>query len=166
MTGQGDTDRPAIDPRHDAIYQRGYQPGDSAPAPRQPLIVPPPAGTSAAARHPADESIDDLADLTLADTDFQDEYEPSRWNPYIALLWLLGVLLPTGGLALQWQAVSGMFQNNSWSGTGAPPFSMVIQQFSYVASPSLITAGFLIMAGLLFWHAVAWRAKRSARSLV
>jgi len=163
MTGQGDTGRPAIDPRHDAIYQRGYQPEERAPAPRPRLIVPPPAGIAADAGQPVDD-VATFDELAFDDTDFQDEYEPPRRNPYIALLWLLGVLLPTGGLALQWQAVNGMFQNNSWSGNGAPPFSMVIQQFSYVASPPLITAGFLIMAGLLFWHAVAWRAKRSARS--
>ena len=44
MSTPGGTDRPAFDPRHDAIYQRGYQAGDSQTA--QPGAAP--AGTSRA----------------------------------------------------------------------------------------------------------------------
>jgi hypothetical protein len=52
------------------------------------------------------------------------------------------------------------FRNNSYSGTGEPPVSFVLQQFSYLVAPPLISAGIVILGGLLFWHAAAWRSRR------
>jgi hypothetical protein len=95
------------------------------------------------------------------DTDvFPDEPERARWNPFITLLWVIGVVLPAGGVTLQWLAVNNMFGSSSYSGTGDAPMSMVLQQFSYLVAPPVITAGLFILAGLLFWHAAAWRARR------
>jgi hypothetical protein len=37
---------------------------------------------------------------------------------------------------------------------------MLIQQLGYSVAPSVLTAGLIIVAGLLFWHAAAWRARR------
>jgi len=159
MTGPGGPDRPTFDPRHDARFQRGYQPGDATSAPARPgLIGAPPASPDAATADP-DEPLD--FDTLAFDGDvFQDELESSRFNPFIALLWVLAIALPAGGMALQWQAVSGMYRNNSYSGNGEPPVSFVLQQFSYLVAPPLISAGIVILGGLLFWHAAAWRARR------
>jgi len=177
----GGTDRPAFDPRHDAIYQRGYQAGDSQAA--QPgaaqagtsrgsavrgsaaRIGDPPAGpgTPAAAASAGTGAADEIGDLDPLGFDsdvFHDELERTRWNPFIALLWVLGVVLPTGGITLQWQAVNNMFGSSSSDGTGDAPMSVVLQQFSYLVAPSVITGGLFILAGLLFWHAAAWRARR------
>lgn len=165
MTGPGGPDRPVFDPRHDARFQRGYQPGDAPAAPARPgLIGTPPVSPAAAAVGSGDapDDFDTLAFDTLAfDGDvFQDELESSRWNPFIGLLWVLAIVLPAGGMMLQWQAVSGMYRNNSYSGNGEPPVSFVLQQFSYLVAPPLISAGIVILGGLLFWHAAAWRARR------
>jgi hypothetical protein len=172
----GGTDRPAFDPRHDAIYQRGYQAGDSQTA--QPGAAPagtsragasrigdPPAGpgSSGAAAFGGTGAADEIGDLDPMglDTDvFPDELERVRWNPFIALLWVLGVVLPAGGMTLQWYAVNNMFGTSSYDGTGDAPMSVVLQQFSYLVAPSLISAGLITLAGLLFWHAAAWRARR------
>jgi hypothetical protein len=169
MTGPGGTERPAFDPRHDPRFQRGYRPGDALPdrglpvasvAPSTPAAPVAPAGPTAD-QAGADTDAADHFDTLLFDGDtFADEPEPSRWNPFIALLWLIGVVLPTGGIALQWQAVNNMFGSSSYDGTGDAPMSVVIQQFSYLVAPSLITAGLFVLAGLLFWHAAAWRARR------
>jgi hypothetical protein len=158
VTGPGgtDADRPAFDPRHDARFQRGYQPGDAPDRPR--LIGTPPASTVAEAAE--DDTVVDFDTLAFDGEVFQDELESSRWNPFIALLWVLAIVLPAGGMVLQWQAVSGMYRNNSFSGAGEPPVSLVLQQFSYLVAPPLISAGIVILGGLLFWHAAAWRTRR------
>ena len=181
MSTPGGTDRPAFDPRHDAIYQRGYQAGDSQTA--QPGAAPagtsrgrttrggsarigdPPAGPGSpavAAFAGAPDEIGDLDPLGFDSDVFHDEPERQRWNPFITLLWVIGVVLPAGGFTLQWHAVSNMFRSSSYSGTGDPPLDMVLQQFSYLVAPPLITAGLIIVAGLLFWHAASWRARRRA----
>lgn len=151
MTAQGGTDRPAFDPRHDARFQRGYRPGDALPAADH--------ADHGAVGVPADGSED--PDALAFNTDiFPDEPDRPRWNPFIVLLWLIGIALPVGGLALQWQSVNGMFGNNTYSGNGEPPFAFVLQQLGYLNTPSLISTGILIMAGLLLWHASVWRAGR------
>ncbi|QYF73497.1 hypothetical protein [Cryobacterium sp. PAMC25264] len=181
MSTPGGTDRPAFDPRHDAIYQRGYQAGDSQAA--QPAaapvgtsrggavrgnaarIGPPPAGPSSptaavfAGTGTADE-IGDLDPLGFDSDVFHDELERPRWNPFIALLWVLALVLVGGATALQLSSATFGFANYSYSGTGPMPFGMLVQQVAYSVAPSALTAGLIILAGLLFWHAAAWRARR------
>lgn len=179
--GSTDGDRPVFDPRHDAIYQRGYRPGDGRPAPeavpekrrtaaRRPVVPPttphapaaqvaatPPAQVEsdpfpAAPAHEVDALLADL--LTV-------EQEPSRGrNPFIGALWIVAVFLVAAALTLQWQAVLGYAAPYSYSGSGPLPMGMIIQQLSYAVTPSVLTAGLLTIAGLLFWHATNWRARR------
>lgn len=160
MTGPGGPDRPVFDPRHDARFQRGYQPGDAPSDPARPGLIGAPPASPVAATAGSDDALDDFDALAFDGDVFQDELESSRFNPFIALLWVLAIVLPAGGMALQWQAVRGMFGNNSYSGSGEPPVSFVLQQFSYLVAPPLISAGIVILGGLLFWHAAAWRARR------
>ena len=156
----GEAGKPEFDPRHDARFQRGYQPGDAARPPARPgLIGAPPATPATAAAGPGD-AVDDFDTVAFDGEAFTDELESSRWNPFITLLWVIGVVLPAGGMLLQWQAVGGMFRSTSYSGNGEPPVSVVLQQFSYLVAPPLISGGIVILGGLLFWHAWVWRARR------
>lgn len=169
----GEPRRPVFDPRHDAIYQRGYQPGDAVPAP---VTVPgpepvragpigPPLETRSAGNEPDSPvavPLDEFDTLLFDGDDFSDVPVRSRWNPFIAVLWALAALLTGGAGTLQWQAATMTFSNYSYAGSGPLPFGMLIQQVSYSASPSALTAGLLTMAGLLFWHAWAWRVRRQS----
>ena len=156
MSGPGEGGRPAIDPRHDAIYQRGYQPGEtSLPPVRRPLIGAPPAAPGVAA---------EIDEVPAFDTDvFQDELPRSGWNPFIAILWVVAVVFIGASTTLQWQAATASYAGYSYSGTGPMPLNMIIQQLSYQILPSVLTSGMFIAAGLLFWHAAAWRARRLTR---
>jgi len=167
MTGRGESDvagatPPEFDPRHDAIFQRGYRPGHpagSSRAPERPELVGAPPTSPAAAPVDFDEMLGGVPGPAADGDDISEEPEDPAGNPFIALLWVLAVVLPAGGMVLQWQAVSGMFRNNGYSGN-EPPVSLVLQQFSYLVAPPLISAGIVILGGLLFWHAWAWRARR------
>lgn len=180
MTGAGETDRPAFDPRHDARFQRGYQPGDgdSAVPARRSRAVDPPAAAPSRTALPAPGSpregggagvraeplesaqVDDLDTLAAFDSDgFQDELEPSRWNPFIALLWVVGVVSVVGSVVLLYQSATFSY-TASYGGNGPIPFGLLLQQISFSLSAPLLISGLLILAGLLFWHAWAWRARR------
>ena len=184
MTDPGGTDRPAFDPRHDARFQRGYRPGDddgAAPVRRSrgaapPAAVAPPTAVAPAPFVPRAEAdpvpggidpqptddLDDFDTLVFDADGFEDELEPSRWNPFIALLWLVVVVFVGGAVALQVQAATLSYSNIFYDGNGPVPIEMLIQQLSYsIASPVLI-AGLVTLAGLLFWHAWTWRARRVA----
>jgi len=159
MTGPGGTDRPVFDPRHDARFQRGYQPGDAPGAPDRPgLIGTPPASTVAAAA--GEDSVVDFDALAFDGDVFQDELESSRWNPFIVVLWAASILLIAAALTLQWQAATNAFGNYSYTGSGPLPVEMIIQQLSYSIAPAVLIAGFATMSGLMFWHAAAWRTRR------
>ena len=179
MTGPGgnsagEVGRPEFDPRHDARFQRGYQAGDAARPPARPLIGAPPANPAARAAAPfedlvvgPDEALDDLDTLAFDGDAFQDELESSRWNPFIVLLWVVGVVFSVAAVTLQAQAATFSFSGYSYNGTGPLPFGMLIQQLSYSIAPSVLTVGLVTLAGLLFWHAWVWRnrRRRSAPSL-
>ena len=145
--GGAEGDRPAFDPRHDAIYQRGYRPGDNRPSNQIPADSYP--------AEPADEADALLAELLTV------EPEPSSRNPFIGVLWVIGVFFIGSSIALQTVAIGGMNAGYSYSGNGPLPLGMIIQQLSYSVIPSVLTAGLLIVAGLLFWHATTWRARRN-----
>lgn len=167
MSGPGESERTPIDPRHDAIYQRGYQPGQSAPATaRRSLTVPPAAVAPVDTGRPAGEVSDGIRDfdsLVMDSEGFQDELPRSGFNPFIVILWVIAVLFIGASGTLQWRALTGSY-SFSYSGTGPMPIDMVIQQLSYTISPSILTIGLITIAGLLFWHAHTWRARRLGRS--
>ncbi|WP_104162973.1 hypothetical protein [Cryobacterium sp. N22] len=172
MTEPGGTGRPAFDPRHDARFQRGYQPGDASRPPARPparpgLIGKPPANPAATAAAGADDALDDLDTLAFDGDTFQDELEGPRWNPFIVLLWVLGVVFTVAAVTLQAQAATYSFAGYSYNGNGPLPFGMLIQQLSYSIAPSVLTVGVATLSGLLFWHAWVWRnrRRRSAPSL-
>jgi len=158
MTGPGG-DRPVFDPRHDARFQRGYQPGEAPGVPERPGLIRTPPVSPAAAAAGSDDSLD-FDTLAFDGDDFQDEPESSRWNPFIVVLWTASILFIAAAVTLQWQAATNSFGNYSYTGSGPLPFGMIIQQLSYSIAPSVLIAGFATVSGLLFWHAAAWRARR------
>lgn len=166
MTSPGEAGGPPIDPRHDAIYQRGYRPGESTYTPeRRHLIGAPPSSApvdTGRAGDPVDGLVE-LDDATVPTDDFHDELPQSAWNPFIVMLWVLGPLQVAGAVALQWQAATFSFANYSYAGDGPVPFGMLVQQLSYAITPSLLTAGFVTISGALVWHAAIWRARRLNR---
>lgn len=163
-------DGSTFDPRHDAVFQRGYEAGTT-----------PHVGTSsadAAARVPATAAADplrqDLADLNndrpapplaeLANTELHEAalvppQRPSMFNPFIVALWVLGPLLFIGGAWLQLQAARQSY-NVGYDSSGEMPIDMVIQQILWTLTPAMMGAGFTTVLGLLFWHAWQWRAAR------
>ena len=186
MTGRGANDGsalepPTFDPRHDARFQRGYQHGDAPrPPARAPLIGAPPAparpaepswpdlldGVRPGGDPGGDPTDSDLSDTDPLDTDpfdadaFQDEFASPKKNPFIVSLWTASILFVVAALTLQWQAATNAFANYSYSGNGPVPFGMLLQQLSYSITPPILIASLVTMAGLLFWHAWTWQARR------
>ncbi|MDQ4138512.1 MAG: hypothetical protein M3116_06670 [Actinomycetota bacterium] len=173
-------DDPPIDPRYDPVYQRGF--AGAAPAriravetPKQERPQPQqrPEAHRAAVRPSSEERIDPFV-VPPAES-AQDEFLPDpsvpqrreeppaspgvilRGNPWIATLWVVGVLLVTGGFygAVRSQLIY----------VGATPIDdgmneIVTMEVLDLLSPPLILAGLLVIAGVLFLHAIAWRARR------
>lgn len=145
----GEAERPRFDPRHDAIYQRGYQPDDEPRADAAASVGQAPAAPAAGTHTAADQAED--VDLLA---------EAPRANPFIRALWIVGIAMVVLGLLLQWQAnASDGFA--SWNGMGDKPLElMVLQMIFYIASP-MFQVGSLTIVGLLFWHAIQWRTAHS-----
>jgi hypothetical protein len=77
-----------------------------------------------------------------------------RRNPFVWTLWLLGIVLTGGGMALLLGPTRVMLFSNT--GTQDPPTIALLQTF-FVIAPALITVGLGTISGLLFWHAAAWK---------
>ncbi|TFD63286.1 hypothetical protein [Cryobacterium sp. Hh38] len=160
---------PRFDPNHDARYQRGYEPGDSADSggsamtelfaptsPNQPEVFVGTAGRdSGALPVPADGTADDDEPL--------DQYEPR--NPFIIALWILGPALIIGGMILQVRTITATYFSSGFAGSSSAevPIEMVMQQLIYALAPAMISTGLLTVVGLLFAHALRWRSRSSRR---
>lgn len=173
---------PAIDPRYDPVYQRGFS-GAAAPAriravetPRQERPAPPQRSEPQPApvfRASSDERVDSFV-VPPAKSASQDDLLPEadepqlreappasgltlRGNPWVASLWVVAVLLLTGGFFGTWRSQSIY--------VGATPINdmneIVTFQVLQTLSPSLVLVGLLVLGGLIFLHAISWRAKRS-----
>jgi hypothetical protein len=173
---------PAIDPRYDPVYQRGFS-GTAAASrihavetPKQDRAAPPqrPEPQRAAVRRQhAEERVDPFV-VPPAKSVPQDELLPEpmepevreeppptsgltlRGNPWVASLWVVAVLLLTAGFFGTWRSQSIY--------VGATPINdmneIVMFQVLQTLSPSLVLVGLLVLGGLFFLHAVSWRARR------
>jgi len=182
--------QPVFDPRHDAIYQRGYRPG--MPSTRTgrvpvPADVPVPDLDSAgrdgvgAVESAGEPSATDMLRQSLRDlraeagltgvplaelplTELTGDAllpAPGRSvNPFIIALWALGPVLIVAGLWLQVQVAERSFAMNFTTEDGVP-LELVLMQAMSAVIPGMMSAGILTMVGLLFWHAWRWRAARS-----
>ena len=169
---------PAIDPRYDPVYQRGFAgsaahtriravetPRQERPAQRtesswsfrpsvddrsEPFVVPPARSAG------ADETV-----VGEPESPARDEAAPSpgglvlRGNPWVATLWVVGVLLITAGFFGTWRSQSiyvGATAVDDMNG-------IVMMEVLDLLSPPLMLVGLLVLAGVLFLHAISWRAK-------
>lgn len=162
------SNKPRVDPRFDPIFQRGYQGGvrntgvrqvSRATSPPSPAPEPEPTATSevpppARQQHPDASVADPVQPMVITEYPASEPAKPRRsLNPFIVLLWIVGPALIGGGASATYQSA---FRNMSgWSG----PDQMALQQVIWMAGPAAITVGLGIIAGLLFWHAAAWRAR-------
>jgi hypothetical protein len=172
---------PAIDPRYDPAYQRGFA-GTATPTrihavdtPKEDRAAAPQRAESArvAAHHPPEERVEPFvvppaksasSDEALPEsTEARDRDEAPtsvgltlRGNPWVATLWVVAVLLLTAGFFGTWRSQSIY--------VGATPINdmneIVTFQVLQTLSPSLVLVGLLVLAGLFFLHAVSWRARR------
>jgi hypothetical protein len=173
---------PAIDPRYDPVYQRGFSSAVAASriraveTPKQDRSAPPQRSEHRAAAHrpPSEERVDPFV-VPPARSVPQDELVPEpmepeardepptttagltlRGNPWVASLWVVAVLLLTAGFFGTWRSQSIY--------VGATPINdmneIVMFQVLQTLSPSLVLVGLLVVGGLFFLHAVSWRARR------
>ena len=197
---------PAIDPRYDPAYQRGFSGAAAshiravetprhdraAPAQRAEAHSPrtEPQRTEphrtdtqrmesqrGSLRSPAEERIDPFVvpparsvpedDLLPEPTEPEPRDEaagPSRimlrGNPWVAVLWVVAVLMLTAGFFGTWRSQSIY--------VGATPINdmneIVMFKVLQTLSPSLVLVGLLVLGGLVFLHAVSWRGRRGEDS--
>ncbi|WP_022883595.1 hypothetical protein [Glaciibacter superstes] len=190
-----DGDEPTFDPRHNPVFQRGYDPASSAgPARRARRArraershpadpVSPPSSRSSSNREvstlPSDgnvlssrlghESGRDPGQGEAQATDAAGHAPQTprvddasatetRRNPFIVGLWIFAVVSLVGGVILQWQASVSSY-NRSFNADEIP-IEVIIQQLVWTITPTMISVGAMTLVGLVFWHAVTWRAAR------
>ena len=173
---------PAIDPRYDPAYQRGFS-GPAAASRIRAVETPKPDRTrpsqrpdaqrAAALRAAGEERVDPFV-VPPAKSVPQDELLPEplepeardqppvgsalalRGNPWVATLWVVAVLMLTAGFFGTWRSQSIY--------VGATPINdmneIVMFQVLQTLSPSLVLVGLLVLGGLFFLHAVSWRGRR------
>lgn len=158
---------PRFDPRHDAIYQRGYQQGrasSAAPlsdtvggagaqplAPHEPVSAEPHAGEG-----PANSGVSDAGRIDQPGMPDAAEAVESQRNPYFLALWIIASVLIVAGVALEWRSVA-LADYGYTSAPGEVPLEAIIQQITWVVAPIMITVGALTIVALLFWRGVHWR---------
>ncbi len=177
---------PAIDPRYDPVYQRGFsgsaaasriravenpKPDRAQPAQRTDTKRAEPRAT--ALRPESEERVDPFVvpparavpqdELETVEPEARDEQPAAtssgmslRGNPWVATLWVVAVLLLTAGFFGTWRSQSIY--------VGATPINdmneIVMFQVLQTLSPSLVLVGLLVLGGLCFLHAVSWRGRR------
>jgi hypothetical protein len=173
---------PAIDPRYDPVYQRGFA-GAAAhtriravetPKPERPIVSSRPEPSRSMAYRPTTEdrvdpfvvppamtaTVEEPAPDDIADQAREEQPAPTglvlRGNPWVATLWVVGVLLVTAGFFGTWRSQSIY--------VGATPVDdmneIVTMEVLDLLSPPLMLVGLLVIAGVLFLHAIAWRTRR------
>lgn len=168
MTNDNDNTEFRFDPRHDPIYQRGYQQDAARPtvtpprgaahppdvAPRLPEIAARPEAEPAAGQ---DGTADPAAAAGPAVTPPPAADSPR--NPYFLALWIIAAFLIVAGFALEWRSVA-LADYGYASAPGEVPLEAIIQQLTWVLAPIMITVGASTMVALLFWRGMHWRPGR------
>lgn len=166
-----------VDPRYDPIFQRGYaeDSGRSGMPPTTARAVtqaPRAQQTSGESRGDLPgEAASPLPPVT-ADTSperpvvtteiFGEHPKPSHRrgapNPFIVLLWVIGVGLTALGIGFAYKFFLNQFSYPR------EQQDLILQQLAWAFSPPAVTVGLAIIAGLLFWHAASWRRARAQRN--
>lgn len=162
-------DQPTVDPRFDPIFQRGYEgglqdAGTSVPAPEPVAAAPvdpapePEPAPSPTVPQPHTGVAAAMSSQPIVTVEYPggEPEPPARiLNPFIILLWVIGVALVLIGASASYESFSRSM------GSMSRPEDMAFQQLIWMLSPGVVTVGLGIMAGLLFWHAAAWRRSRA-----
>jgi hypothetical protein len=141
-----------FDPRFDPAFQRGYEP----PAkPRAVPSAPLPAGS--------------IGEPPVGPDPQQEKVAPAvvgrrRVNPYVVILWVIGVAFEVGGTALLFGSYFLLF-SGSFGGLPQGATAQALYVFGSVFGVPLITVGLATVAGLIFfsaWH--SWRRQNGSVS--
>lgn len=150
-----------FDPRFDPAFQRGYKPpAKPQAAPSIPLQVdsvgePPVA--------PAPELLEDVA-IEAAVPESVVLVGRRRINPYVVILWVVGVVFVLGGVALLFMSYFLLF-TNSIAAPSQNAAAQTLYVFGTVFGVPLVTVGLVTLAGLIFFSAWrSWQRRESTNS--
>ena len=151
------TDPRDFDPRFDPAFQRGYEGGGGGAPRQQPAptrveapqeSVNPPQAMDVRARPDAP------APVVVA---HPEPAETLAGNPWIAVLWVIAGVFVLGGLAGQIYAQT-IFGGGMSTGAGDVFRTYVIPGIIQSVCPWMILTGLAALVGVVFLHAVRWRA--------
>lgn len=162
-------EQPELDPRFHPAFQRGYEPDPPSPAvhpadavdsaaivslPQWAEVPPPPVGPPTDKAPPEGEqkpAIHAEVGGTAATANRR------GINPYIALLWVVGVVLAVGGAALLFFGFVGVFTSYSNVSSEGPRAQVPYVLGTTFGTP-LVSVGLATIAGLIFFS--AWQTWR------
>ena len=104
-----------------------------------------------------EQGTEERSSLPAVTTEYDGERPAPRAlvNPFIVLLWIIG----PGLLILGVVGARELF-SQQWSSNFSPEDAGAMQGMM-MAAQAAVTVGLATVAGLLFWHAAAWRRIRS-----
>ncbi len=153
MSGTGD-----LDPRFDPAFQRGYvETGERAPAQGQ--GQPPRPATIGLPPEPLPPQVGDPREAVAVGVPAHPEPAAVslEGNPWVKVLWIVASTFTILGLLVQ-----GWSQSmNSGSFSNSDAFrSFVLPTLAYSLAPAMVQVGLAALVGVVFLHAVRWRADR------
>lgn len=81
-------------------------------------------------------------------------------NPFIVIIWVLAVVLITGGVWVHMDVTSPPDVPIGPDGVYGPVTEMPLTYVLMNFTPYAVLSGVLAIIGLLFWHAAQWQHKR------
>jgi hypothetical protein len=140
-----------FDPRFDPAFQRGYVP------PVKPPVFPPaplPVDSVGEAPAGADPRSSGIADAQVV-------AERRRVNPYVVILWVVGVVFVVGGTGLLFASYFQLLASYS-AGPSQNTGAQTLYVFGSTFGVPMVTVGLATVAGLVFLS--AWRRHDGASS--
>jgi hypothetical protein len=145
-----------FDPRFDPAFQRGYKPPakpqtvPSIPVDSigEPPVAPDPEMSEGAATEdgvPEDAATEATAIVGRRGV-----------NPYVVILWLIGVVFAVGGTALLFWSYLLLMTSYTTTGPAQAATAQALYVYGSVFGVPLITVGLATIAGLIFFS--AWRS--------
>jgi hypothetical protein len=149
-------EQPAFDPRFDPAFQRGYEPPvrENPPAPQPEAVVEVPAS---AAPLEVEESGQELQPDAPVNTATTLPAVRRGINPYVVILWVIGVIFALGGAALLFAGFLGLYAGGV-AGPAQAMSAQILYAFGTTFGVPLVTVGLITIVGLIFvsaWH--SWR---------
>ncbi|WP_349903590.1 hypothetical protein [Parafrigoribacterium humi] len=147
------TEQPTFDPRFDPAFQRGYVPPAVAP-----VIPAAPIPTVSIDEPDADDGEPDATAESQQEEAIAPEFAQRRGiNPYLVILWVVGVILLLGGAVLLFVSYLQLLAGYS-TGPSQSSAAQILYLFGNVFGVPAITVGLITIVGLIFFS--AWRSSR------